>query len=146
MSDEAANHPKVRVFLVDNHPAMRRGVADCIDEQPDLAVCGQAGSVGEALPAIASLRPDVVVTDLSLPGRDGLELIRELTAIDPDARVLVLSMHDEPMYTERALRAGARGYVTKSAPAEGLLQAIRLVRRGTTVVDSSAWPMVPPEA
>ncbi len=134
MSDKVAQARKIRVFLVDDHPVMRRGVADCIDEQPDLAVCGQAGSAAEAVPAIAGARPDVVVTDLSLPGRDGLELIKDLKARDREVRVLVLSMHDESLYAERVLRAGAYGYVMKSAPPEELLEAIRRVSSGDIVV------------
>ncbi len=134
MGDKVVRPEQVRVFLVDDHPVMRRGVADCIEEEPDLTVCGQAGSAAEAIPAIGRAKPDVVVTDISLPGRDGLELIKEIRARDRHARVLVLSMHDESLYAERALRAGARGYVMKSAPTEELMQAIRRVRNGDIIV------------
>lgn len=125
---------KVRVFLVDDHPGMRRGIADCIAEQPDLVVCGEAGSAAEALRAIPRARPDVVVADISLPGRDGLELIKDIAARHRKARVLVFSMHDESLYAERVLRAGAHGYVMKSATMDELIAAIRRVRDGEFVL------------
>lgn len=134
MPPKAANPDQTRVFLVDDHPGMRRGIADCIAEQPDLMVAGQAGTAAEALPAISRIKPDVVVTDISLPGRDGLELIKDIKARNRSARVLVFSMHDESLYAERVLRAGAQGYIMKSATMEELMAAIRRVRDGEFVV------------
>jgi len=134
MPGKIAKQAKTRVFLVDDHPALRRGIADCIAEQPDLMVCGQAGNAAEALPAIAQTQPDVIVADISMPGRDGLELIKEIKSRNQHALVLVLSMHDESLYAERVLRAGAYGYLMKSAPLDELMQAIRRVRAGEFVL------------
>ena len=125
---------KARIFLVDDHPLLRKGIADCIRDEPDLTVCGQAGSATEALPAIAREKPDVVIADISLPGRDGLDLIKDLKVQRRNLPVLVLSMHDESLYAARALRAGARGYVMKSAPTAELINAIRRVLAGEIVV------------
>ncbi len=129
------NQPaKARVFLVDDHPGMRRGVADCIAEQPDLMVCGQAGTAAEALPAITQAKPDMILADISLPGRDGLEMIKDIKARNRHALVLVFSMHDESLYAERVLRAGGRGYVMKSASMDDLMDAIRRVLAGEFVL------------
>jgi DNA-binding NarL/FixJ family response regulator len=125
---------KTKVFLVDDHALLREGLRYIIDQQPDLTVCGQAGSAAEALPAIARAQPDVIVADISMPGRDGLELIKEIMARNRHALVLVLSMHDETLYAERVLRAGARGYVMKNAPQAEFLQAIRRVGAGEFVL------------
>lgn len=125
---------QTRVFLVDDHPGMRRGIADCIAEQTDLTVCGEAGTAAEALTEIARTKPDVIIADISLPGRDGLELIKEIRSHQRQARVLVFSMHDESLYAERVLRAGARGYVMKSASMDELMEAIRRVRNGEFVL------------
>jgi DNA-binding NarL/FixJ family response regulator len=125
---------KTRVFLVDDHPALRKGIADCIDAEPDLVACGQAGSATAALPAVARTKPDVVIVDISLPGRDGIELIKDIRAQQRNVRVLVLSMHDESLYAERVLRAGARGYLMKSTPTEEIMQAIRRVAGGEIVL------------
>jgi DNA-binding NarL/FixJ family response regulator len=134
MAPESTTSAKTRVFLIDDHPGMRRGISACIAEEPDLVVCGQAGNAAEALLGIARTKPDVILTDISLPGRDGLDLIKEIRAREPHALVLVLSMHDESLYAERALRAGARGYVMKSAPTDELMDAIRRVRAGEVAI------------
>ncbi len=101
-----------------------------IQAHADLEVCAGAGSVKEALAAIELEKPDVVITDLTMPGRGGLELINDLAAIRPETRVLVCSMHDEVFYAERCLRAGAKGYIMKEAPSEQLLAAIRTIAIG----------------
>jgi DNA-binding NarL/FixJ family response regulator len=119
-----------RILLVDDHPFMRAGLAQLIDKQPDLAICGEAGNPAEALTAIAKHRPDVVLTDLTMPGRSGLEFVKDLLAAESKLLVLVVSMHDETVYAERALRAGARGYIMKEAGGENLLAAIRQVLGG----------------
>jgi DNA-binding NarL/FixJ family response regulator len=119
-----------RIIIVDDHPLLREGLARVIGSEDDLTVCGMAGSVAEALRLVELNPPDLVLTDLILPGRNGLELIKDLRAIHPELPVVVLSMHDEMIYAERCLAAGARGYVMKEAAAEHLLDAIRTVLAG----------------
>ncbi len=126
---------KTRILIVDDHPMMREGLAHLINQEPDLVVCGQARNVAEALSAIAGCQPGLVLTDITLPDKNGLELIKDLTALHPRLPVLVSSMHDESLYAERALRAGARGYITKEEAREKLLQAIRQVLRGDLYVN-----------
>jgi DNA-binding NarL/FixJ family response regulator len=125
---------RIRVFLVDDHPGMRHGIAACIAEQPEMVVCGESGDAAEALTAIARTKPDVVLADVSLPGRDGLEMIKDIKARNRHALVLVFSMHDESLYAERVLRAGARGYLMKSVSMDVLMHAIRRVRAGEFVL------------
>jgi DNA-binding NarL/FixJ family response regulator len=123
-----------KVLLVDDHPFMRAGLAQLIDRQPDLVVCGEAGEPAEAIRVIAREQPDVVLSDLTMPGRSGLEFIKDILATNPRLAVLVVSMHDEVVYAERALRAGARGYIMKEAGGENLLAAIRQILRGEVYV------------
>ena len=123
-----------RVLVVDDHPLMREGVAQWIKGAPELEVCGQAESAAQALALAAKLKPDLVLTDIALPGRDGLELIKELQAFHPNLPVLVLSMHEESLYAGRALRAGARGYIMKRAGGDRVVQAIREVLQGNIAV------------
>jgi DNA-binding NarL/FixJ family response regulator len=125
-----SNGRKVRVLLVDDHPIVREGLARVIDQEPDLRICGEAASVTEALAVLEATHPQIVVSDLSLENSSGLDLIRELKRQHPELPVLILSMHDESMYGERALRAGARGYVMKQEPPTVLLAAIRKVLNG----------------
>ena len=124
----------VRIFLVDDHPLLREGLARRINGEKDLTVCGEAGDVGKALQAIRKLKPDLVVVDISMPGRDGIDLIKDIKVRFPGLLVLVLSLHDESLYAERSLRAGARGYVMKSAPPEEFLRAIRRVLAGEIAI------------
>ena len=119
-----------RILLVDDHPLMNEGLKQVIACEPGLSICGMAGTVQDALALVETARPDLLITDLSLPGRNGLELIKDLGATHPELPVIVLSLHDELLYAERVLRAGGRGYVTKSAPAERLIQAINCVLGG----------------
>lgn len=119
-----------RILLVDDHPLLREGLGRLIDAAAGMSVCGMAGSVQEALALVETQIPDLVVTDLTLPGRNGLELIKDLGAIHPEIPVIVLSMHDELIYAERVLRAGGRGYVMKDAPPERLIEAIHVVLGG----------------
>lgn len=121
---------KARILLVDDHPVVREGLSVAISQTSDLEVCGQAGSASQALQAVAALRPDVTVIDLSLNGSNGLDLLKDLRTQYPEIRVLVFSMHDEMLYAERAARAGARGYLMKKEPPEQLLEAIRKIHRG----------------
>ena len=123
-----------RILLVDDHPFMRAGLAQLIERQSDLTICGEAGNPTEAFQAVVKTRPEVVLTDLTMPGRSGLEFIKDLIAAHPDITILVVSMHDEVVYAERALRAGARGYIMKEAGGEALLDAIRRVLNGAVYV------------
>jgi DNA-binding NarL/FixJ family response regulator len=131
---KAAPSARRRVLLVDDHPFMRAGLGQLIDCQPDLLVGGEAGNPAEALQALARQQPDLILTDLTMPGRSGLEFIKDLRAAHPAVPILVVSMHDEAVYAERALRAGARGYIMKEAGGENLLGAIRQVLRGEVYV------------
>jgi len=113
---------------------MRAGFAQLIERQPDLMICGEAGNPAEALGELARIHPDLLVTDITMPGRSGLEFIKDLHALHPALSILVLSMHDEAIYAERALRAGALGYIMKEAAGENLLAAIRQVLRNEAYV------------
>jgi DNA-binding NarL/FixJ family response regulator len=126
-----------RVFLVDDHPLVREWLSSLIERQPDLCVCGQAEDAGTAFQEIIRLQPEVVVVDLSLQGQSGLELIKQLQTVLEDPRVLVLSMHDEAFYAERALRAGALGYVMKRAATGKVIEAIRAVLAGRIFVSEA---------
>lgn len=121
---------KKRILLVDDHPIMRHGLAQLVRSESDLDVCGEAGSAAEGLKAVEKLKPDLVVADLTLPDKHGLEFIKDLQAMHPGTLVLVLSMHDESLYAERVLRAGARGYVMKETAADTLIHAARRVLDG----------------
>jgi DNA-binding NarL/FixJ family response regulator len=125
---------KYRIFLVDDHPILRQGLALFINREPDLMVCGEADGAASALQAIRSSIPDFVILDISLDGPDGLELLKTLRAKYPSLPVLILSMHDESTYAERALRAGANGYIMKQEATEKVLTAIRQVLRGDVYV------------
>ena len=125
---------KRRIFVVDDHPIVRGGLIQLISEEADLEVCGQAGEAETALAEIEKLRPDLALVDISLEGRDGLDLLKDLQLRIKEMPVLVLSMHDELMYAERALRAGARGYIMKQEATEKLLDAIRKVLEGKIYV------------
>jgi len=125
---------KSRVLVVDDHSIVRHGLSLLLQREADLEVCGEAGSYDEALARAAELRPDVMLVDITLKDRDGLDLIRELKKALPDARCLVLSMHDEAEYADRALRSGAWGYVMKEDADEVVVQAIRHVLKGEIYV------------
>lgn len=122
--------PQRRVFLVDDHPLVREWLTNLIHQQPDLEVCGEAESAPQAIPAIIALKPEVAIVDLSLKDSSGIELIKALRQACPNVAVLVLSMHDETHYAERALRAGARGYITKRETTKKVVAAIRQVLDG----------------
>ncbi|HMD60732.1 MAG TPA: response regulator transcription factor [Opitutaceae bacterium] len=119
-----------QIMLVDDHPLMLAGLAQLINRQPDLAVCAEAGDPAAASRELGRTRADLILTDITMPGRGGFEFIRDLIAANPAQLILVVSMHDEVIYAERALRAGARGYVMKEAGGENLLAAIRQVLAG----------------
>jgi DNA-binding NarL/FixJ family response regulator len=121
---------KMRLFLVEDHPVTREGFAQLINYQPDLEVCGQAGDANAALNRIELVKPDLAIIDISLAESSGLDLIKDLKCRCATVPVLVLSTHDEALYAERALRAGARGYVMKQAPTSEVMRAIRTVLAG----------------
>jgi DNA-binding NarL/FixJ family response regulator len=122
------------VLIVDDHPIVRQGLSQLINAEDDLEVCGDAATVEEALQSLAESYPDVVIVDLSLAHSDGLELIKEIRSETRHLPVLVLSMHDENMYAERLLSAGANGYIMKQAAADQLLTALRRVLAGGVYV------------
>src|ERR1700745_3252901 len=126
--------PKCKVFLVDDHPIVRQGLALFIEREPDLMVCGEAADATPALQAIRESAPDFVILDISLNGPDGLELLKPLRVRYPNLPALVLSMHDESVYAERALRAGANGYIMKQEATEKVLVAIRRILNGEIYV------------
>jgi DNA-binding NarL/FixJ family response regulator len=119
-----------RILIVDDHPMMRQGLVQLVNHERDLVACGEADNVAQALTAVEKLGPDMVLADISLPGRSGLDLIKDLQAQRPDLPVLVLSMHDESLYAERVLRAGGRGYIMKQEGGRKLMLAIRQVLNG----------------
>jgi len=121
---------KCRVLLVDDHPIVRQGLALLIDREPDLCVCAEAEGAHSAFHAITTLRPDIVVLDISLNGPDGLEVLKEIRTKTASLPVLILSMHDESIYAERAMRAGANGYIMKQEATEKVLVAIRRILQG----------------
>lgn len=125
--EESNQTPPKRVFLVDDHPMVRERLSLLIDQQPDLQVCGEAGDVVEAIEGIERTSPDIAIVDLSLKSSNGLELIKDLKARGCSTPVLVLSMHDEELYAERVLRAGAFGYISKQESSRDVLQAVRKV-------------------
>ncbi len=118
------------ILLVDDHPVMRRGLRMIIDDEADLDVTHEAGTAEDALALIDSQLPDLIVADISLPGMSGIELTKHLHALHPELPVLIVSRHDEALYAERALRAGARGYVMKLEASDTIVAAIRRILRG----------------
>ena len=121
---------KKSVFVVDDHPLLRQGLALMIDREPDLMVCGEAEEAQAALKEVAARKPDILIVDISLKGPDGIDLLKNLRALYPDLPVLILSMHDESIYAERALRARANGYIMKQEATEKVLVAIRRILAG----------------
>ena len=125
---------KKRVLLVDDHTILRQGLANVLNQQADLLICGEASTPTEALHAAEHLQPDLALVDLSMQGGGGIELLKDLRVRQPKLLTLVLSMHDEALYAARALRAGARGYVMKHEKLERLLLAIHRVLNGQIYV------------
>lgn len=125
---------KKKIYLVDDHPIVRQGLAQMINNEADLEVVGQGEDAYGSLRALRGIKPDLVMVDVSLKDSDGIDLVKELKAQSPGLPVLVLSMHDESLYAERALRAGAGGYVMKQEPPQTLLAAIRTVLDGEMYV------------
>lgn len=115
---------------MDDHPLFREGLIGLMRREPDLTVCGEATNAAQALAAIERLRPDLALVDIGLPGKSGLELVKDIRAVGRDTAVLVISMHDETLYAERVLRAGGNGYLMKQEGPERILEAVRCVLRG----------------
>jgi DNA-binding NarL/FixJ family response regulator len=131
----ARNKPSVkRLLIVDDHPMMRTGLAQLIDNEGDLKVCAEAENAAQALDIAVSRTLDLILLDISLPDKNGLELIKDIRAVKPGLPILVVSMHDESLYTERVLRAGGRGYIMKQEGGKKLLQAVRQVLNGQIYV------------
>jgi DNA-binding NarL/FixJ family response regulator len=128
--DKSMNAAKKTVLVVDDHPLLRQGLALLINQQEDMQVCGEAEEAQTAMRAITQQRPDVMILDISLNGPDGLELLKNIRASEPDLPVLILSMHDEAIYAERALRARANGYIMKQEATEKVLVAVRRILNG----------------
>ncbi len=128
---------KTRILLVDDHPLVREWLANLIHEQPDLIVCGEAATASKAMELIAANAPDIVIVDLSLRSGSGLELLKNIKAIKPDTATIVLSMHEESIYAERALRAGARGYVMKREGTGQIVSSIRRVMQGKLAISEA---------
>jgi DNA-binding NarL/FixJ family response regulator len=121
---------KTKILLVDDHPMVREWLGALINQQADLQVCGEADNAPKALQLVGQVHPNVAIVDISMEGGSGIELIKNIKTGYPDVMVIVLSMHDEGLYAERALRAGARGYIMKREATKGVLQAIRCVLGG----------------
>jgi DNA-binding NarL/FixJ family response regulator len=134
MSKKSAAQNKKRILIVDDHPMMRQGLAQLISVESDLTICAEAESAEAALNVVGKLKPDLVLADISLPGKNGLELIKDFQAIQPGLPVLVISMHDESLYAERVLRAGGRGYIMKQEGGKKLMLALRQVLAGKIYV------------
>lgn len=129
MADKSAQKT-IKIIIVDDHPVLRTGLAQMLNQEPDFNVCGEAKDTQEALEILHKLQPDVAIVDITLEGISGLELIKMIRAQYPKVAVLVLSMHDESLYAERALRAGARGYVMKHEATDVIINAIRAILKG----------------
>jgi len=125
---------KTRIFIVDDHPLLRRGLSELINRESDMTFCGEAEDSPSALKAISTIKPDLVIVDISLKGYNGIELIKNLKAIDPKVQILVLSMHDESIYALRVLKAGAKAYVMKQEVTDKVTEAIRRIRMGKVFV------------
>jgi DNA-binding NarL/FixJ family response regulator len=126
-----------KIFIVDDHPIVRDGLITIINHDKDLAVCGEADEPQEALKAISELRPDVVIVDITLKNSDGIELTKSIKALYPKLPVIVLSIHDESIYAERALRAGAQAYLMKEVVSDNIVTAIRTVLSGEIYVSNT---------
>jgi DNA-binding NarL/FixJ family response regulator len=130
MSTTTAQPAPSRILIVDDHPLFREGLRQLIEREPGLSVCGEAAEAAEALRLVGETKPDLVIVDISLGNTSGIDLIKSLSAQDADLPLLVVSMHDESLYTERAIRAGAMGYVMKHEPPKTVRKAIQRVLGG----------------
>jgi DNA-binding NarL/FixJ family response regulator len=122
---------RVRILLVDDHPLVRERLTEIVSREPDLMVCGEAEDRHDAIAAVGAKHPDLIIVDLALKSSDGLELIKDVRTRWPKVQMLVVSMHDESLYAERVIRAGAQGYITKQEATKKILLAIRRVMAGS---------------
>jgi DNA-binding NarL/FixJ family response regulator len=134
----------IRVFIADDHGVVRGGIRRILEDQKDIQVVGEAGDGLEAIQKVLEADPDVILLDISMPGMDGLDVTKQLKAIDPKVRILILTMHAEEQYAPRLMRAGAVGYVTKHGAPEELVKAIRLIHSGRRFIspalaENMAW-------
>jgi DNA-binding NarL/FixJ family response regulator len=134
---EHFSQKKNRIMLVDDHPVYRYGLSQLVNSEPDLTVCGEAEDAFKALSEIEKLKPDLVILDISLKGKSGIELIQDLTVRYKNLPILVLSMHDESLYAERVLHLGARGYIMKEETFESIILAIHQVLKGKVYVSQN---------
>ncbi len=139
-SNESKRHlgQQRRILIVDDHPIFRKGIAMLLQHEADLVICGEAETAAEALGLVDKLLPDIILADISLKDVNGIELVKSLRSLRPELPVLMLSMHEESLYAERALRAGARGYLMKQSPPDLVVTAIRQVLRGDLYLSPSA--------
>ena len=143
MSTAQKNPPsKSRILLVEDHRSVLHGYRLMLEAEPDLTVCATATSASEGISAVERTKPDLVITDLTLPGRGGLDLVKDLIAVYPKLRILICSMHDEAIYGQRAFRAGAKGYIMKDADGPTYLNAIRRVLSGEIYVSKNLAALV----
>ena len=133
---------KSRIFVVDDHPVVRDGLRGLIEQEHDLVVCGESGEAAGALTGIQAAQPDLILVDLSLQEGSGMELLKDLAVQHPSLPVLILSMHDEMIYAERALRAGARGYVMKGSTSQQVITAIRRVLSGKVFISDGVMSSI----
>ena len=131
------NENKTQILIVDDHPVVRDGLTTIINHEPDMNVCGEADDACQALKTITELKPDVVVVDISLKNSDGIDLTKSITTVHPKLSVIILSVHDESVYAERALLAGAQGYLMKDVVSENIIKAIRTVLSGEIYVSNT---------
>jgi len=133
----SSSRTKKRLLILDDHPMMREGLAQLINNEPDLTVCAEAGTGQQAIELANKSKPDLLLADISLPDKNGLEVIKQLHEFQSGLSVLVISMHDESLYAERAIRAGARGYIMKQEGGKKLMEAIRAVLAGKIYVSEN---------
>ncbi len=126
----SAPPPKKRVLIVDDHPVFRAGLTGLVNLEDDLIVCGEAHDAAQAMHLLEALRPDVMLMDMSLPGKNGLEVLKDIGTLSPQTLVLIISMHDETLFAERVIRAGGRGYIMKVEGPDKIILAIRKVLSG----------------
>ena len=131
---------KTKIVVVDDHPIVRQGLTELVNREDDLMVCGQAEDAHQAMQAIKALKPDMIIVDISLKETSGMELIKDIKAQYPNLSVLALSMHDESLYAERVLRAGAEGYIMKAEATENIVRAIRKVISGQIYLSDRMAP------
>ena len=147
--EKSSSHPPAlpkKVYIVEDHPVFREGLVEIVSRENDLTVCGEAASAEEAIAAIERQQPDLVLVDISLPGKSGLDLIKELRAVNRKVKLLVVSMHDEALYADRVLRAGGDGYIMKQEDPEEIAHAIRDVLGGHIYVSEEVLASNPKDS